>query len=104
MDNETLVIALINQHFLLTKKLDELPGSGASARPVRRMRELLEEDGFVWLDPTGEPYSESRTDMEASLSGEGQGPYTIVEVLKPVIYRKEGDQTRLLQKGVVIAE
>jgi len=80
---------------------------GAAAnfeRNLNRMFSLFEEDGYIIQDPTGESYSETRTDCEASISGRIGSSMKITRTIKPIIYQKKEGIVELLQKGIVIAE
>jgi hypothetical protein len=93
---------MANLVFELEKKLPAQGASPAVQRNMERMKSVLEEAGLLLLDPAGEPYLETRTDLEASITGSGQSPQVIMEVIKPILYTKEGAGRTLLQKGVVI--
>lgn len=62
---------------------------------------------FEMHDPVGEPYSETRSDCEASIAGESIDDLVIVQTMKPIIRRvmKEGtgESSIVIQKGVVVA-
>ena len=55
-------------------------------------------------DPSGEAYSETRTDCEASISGRMGSKLKISRTIKPIIYQRKDGNIQLIQKGVVIAE
>lgn len=73
-------------------------------RNFNRLFTLFEEDGYIIQDPTGEAYTDTRTDCEASISGRMGSKMHITRTIKPVIYHKKEDGIHLLQKAVVIAE
>ena len=73
-------------------------------RNFRRLFNIFEEDGYMMQDPTGETYSETRTDCEASISGRIGTKMKITRTIKPIIYQRKDGSMVLLQKGVVIAE
>ena len=105
---------LINQLFELEKKLeDQLDDNRALARPLERMKRLFAEDlpaqgetplGLVLHNPLGEKYADTRTDCDASVAGEGNGPLRITEVIKPIVYLRGGGHNQIVQRGVVIVE
>lgn len=100
---------IINQVFEIKHKLQEIgtehPSfSGNFDRNLNRLFSIFEEEGFIIQDPTNEPYSESRTDCEASIVGKPSSKMKISKTLKPVIYQKTGASLQLVQKGVVIVE
>ena len=73
-------------------------------RNFSRLFTIFEEDGYIIQDPTGEAYSETRTDCEASISGRMGPKMKITRTIKPIIYQKRDGSVQLLQKAVVIAE
>lgn len=97
-------IHIINQLFEMQAKLKEAGTEQPLERNFKRLFNIFEEDGYLIQDPTGEAYSETRTDCEVSLSGRLSSKMTITRTIKPIIYRKENGNLQLLQKGVVIAE
>jgi molecular chaperone GrpE (heat shock protein) len=94
---------MANQVFELERKLKQKDQSPGIVRIADRMKQVLEEAGLLVLDPTGEKFSETRTDVEATLTGSNKDNYIITEVLKPAVYQKNGAKLVLLQKAVVLA-
>ena len=96
---------MANLVFELEKKLPASVVTTGVQRNIERMKSVLEEAGLLILNPLGEVYNETRTDLEASISGTGKDALYIVEVIKPVIYEMGGDGSgrSMVQKGVVIA-
>jgi hypothetical protein len=95
---------IINQLFEMQAKVKEAGLAPGFERNFNRLFSIFEEDGFVIQDPTGEAYTESRTDCEASISGKIGSKMIISRTLKPVIYQRKDGNLQLLQKAVVIAE
>lgn len=73
-------------------------------RNLKRLFHEIEEQGFFIKNPLGEKFSESRTDIDATLMNKLGPKSTITKVLKPIIYKKDGDQLIIIQKGVAIVE
>lgn len=95
---------LLNQIFELERKAARLTDSDNVLRQVRRMKELFEEDfHLTYEDPTGQSFSETRTDVEARLAGDSAEDLVIVETLKPVIRYSPGVTSSIVQKGIVVA-
>jgi hypothetical protein len=92
---------MANLIFELEKKLAG-HDSPAVRRTFDRMKAVLDEAGILLLNPLGEPYVETRTDLEASIMASAKGPLTIVDVIKPIVYTGGGQERALLQRGVVI--
>jgi hypothetical protein len=97
-------VQIINQLFEIQHKIKETGHTAGFERNFNRLLSLFEEEGFIIQDPTNEIYSDSRTDCEASISGELASKMKITKTLKPVIYKKTGNAVQLLQKAVVIVE
>lgn len=66
------------------------------------MKDVLDEAGILILNPMGEPYQETRTDLEANITSTAKGALFVLDVIKPVLYTQEQQGRTLLQKGVVI--
>jgi hypothetical protein len=95
---------IINNLFEMQAKVKETGAPNNLERNFNRLFNLFEEDGFIIQDPTGEAYSETRTDCEASISGRVGSKMKIIRTIKPIIYQRQNDNTQLLQKAVVIVE
>ncbi len=100
--SQQLWIRMANLVFELEKKLPAQETSAGVKRNLERMKSVLEEAGLLLLNPIGEPYRETRTDLEASIIGSGQGSLVIQDVIKPILYANRDQGSSLLQKGVVI--
>lgn len=85
-------------------KLKEAGTTVNLGRNFDRLFSIYEEEGFIIQDPTGEVYTETRTDCEASISGRVGSKMKITRTIKPIIYQRRDGSVQLLQKGVVIAE
>ena len=95
---------LLNQIFELERKAARLADGENVLRQVRRMKELFEEDFHLTCeDPTGQPYSETRTDVEARIAGHSADDLFIIETLKPIIRLTHGPTSSIVQKGIVVA-
>ncbi len=96
---------LLNQIFELERKAALLSDAENVLRQVRRMKELFEEDfHLTYEDPTGQPFSETRTDVEARLAGDSAENLVIIETLKPVLrFWHNPRQSEIVQKGIVVA-
>jgi hypothetical protein len=78
------------------------------------MKDAFEELGLFYEDPMGQSYKETRTDLEATISGQGTENLEVVEVIKPIIRvsRLVNSQetggaralSRIAQKGIVVVE
>lgn len=98
--NGQLWLRMANLVFELNKKLPK--DNTQVGRVKTKMEQVLEEAGFFLYNPTGEKYAETRTDVEASISGQATTDLYITDVIKPVVYTEENGRKILLQKGIVI--
>jgi hypothetical protein len=109
------ILDLINQLFEVEKKVNSLDEQNSIGRNLEKLKSLLEAGlfnmsgsmdkiGFVYHNPLGEEYSETRTDCDATISGSNTDNLTIVEVIKPIIRYKSGPMTTIVQKAVVIVQ
>ncbi|HKB43909.1 MAG TPA: hypothetical protein VKC90_05960 [Chitinophagaceae bacterium] len=97
-------IHIINQLFEMQAKIKDGSAAQSFERNFSRLFNLFEEEGYIVQDPTGEAYSETRTDCEASISGRIGSKMKITRTIKPIIYQRKDGSVQLLQKAVVIAE
>lgn len=97
-------IYIINQVFELQMKIKDCGLATQFERNFSRMLDLFEEEGYLVQNPTGEVYTDARTDCEASISGRLSSRMKITRTIKPIIYQRKDNVAQLLQKGVVIVE
>jgi hypothetical protein len=97
---------MCNLLFEMEQKLALHPDEQTFVRLHRRMRQVTDEAGYYIHNPLGEDYSETRTDVEASIRQDIAGKtMRIRSVLKPAVYRKtDGGRALLVQRGVVIVD
>jgi len=94
---------IINQVFALDLKLKKENNDSAN-RYLDRIYREFETMGFQLVNPIGQVYRNEMTDVEANILGDLSRKSKITKVLKPVIYQVENNETKLLQKGIVIVE
>lgn len=97
-------IHIINQLFEMQAKIKEVGVTQQFERNFNRLFSIFEEEGYMIQDPTGDEYTESRTDCEASISGRINTKMKITRTIKPVIYQRKNGGMLLLQKAVVMVE
>ncbi|MCU0431212.1 MAG: hypothetical protein MUF42_14710 [Cytophagaceae bacterium] len=98
---EDQVLILVNQLSEMEKKMN-LKSDSSLQRSFQRIKTLLSDAGIVYSIPMGEAFNETRTDCEASIAGDSINQLQITEVIKPIVWRKEGSSLSLIQKGIVI--
>ena len=100
---DKLTIKLINQIFDIERKV--VAGNvDALERNIDRIKHDLSEAGIRFIDPTGEPYTDTRTDCDASIIGEASKNLVITKTVKPIIIHEGIDGLELIQKATVIVE
>lgn len=104
INTETPWLQIINQIFDMEKKLDKLESVLALERNIRRIKSQLLEMNLEYLNPIGERYNETRTDVTATISGNSAQNLVITEVIKPIIVQRVGNMQQIIQIGVVIVE
>ena len=96
-------LRLANIVFEIERAAVTLPEGGSMRRHVSRARDLLEDElGLRYTDPTGEPYAETRTDVDARIAGGNSDDLVITETLKPIIRQVDGGHQSIIQKGIVV--
>lgn len=106
------VIKSLNTLHGLRKKAGRIGDSRPLGRGLEAMERLFSKGwidpaiGFEMSDPTGEDYSETRSDCDASIAGDSVDDLVIVDTLKPIIrvVAKYGDgqSSMVIQKGAVV--
>lgn len=109
------VLDLINQVFEIEKKASAIQEQNSIKRNINKIKDLIEHEifnhdsqqnsiGFIYHNPLGEPYNETRTDCEASISGTSIDNLEVIEVIKPIIFLKHGGIKKMVQKAVIVAQ
>ncbi|TND09820.1 MAG: hypothetical protein FD123_944 [Bacteroidetes bacterium] len=102
--NQEQLLKIVNQVYDLERKTAAKEEFAGLQRNIGRIRDAFSEMGLHWASPEGEPYNDTRTDCEASIAGESSENLYISEVLKPIVWIKDGGLQYIIQKAVVIAE
>jgi hypothetical protein len=96
-----LLVAL-NQLYDMERKLALHGDAAGVGRNVQRVKEAFADGGLFYDDPMGQPFVETRTDLEASIAGAGTENLKVTEVIKPVIRYGDAAYSRVIQKGIVV--
>lgn len=101
----------INQIFEIEKKVNNLREENSITRNINKIKGMMEDEffkGFTYINPLGEDYSDTRTDCEATIAGNGTENLEIIEVIKPIIYYSYKDNEKFMkviaQPAVVIVK
>ena len=116
------ILTVLNQLYELEQKLKKQEDSDDISRNVGKMKDAFAEEGLPVLyagggqlrvcltyeDPMGQPFKETRTDLEATTAGSCTENLVVVEVFKPIIraiFRDgTGEFSKIVQKGIVTVE
>jgi len=107
---KSLLMAM-NQLYEIEQKLKQHGDPHGLQRNVSKMKDAFDAFdafGLVYEDPMGQAFKETRTDMEATISGPGTDSLVVVEVIKPIIRAVHrdgpGELSKIVQKGIVVVE
>ncbi|RIZ68887.1 MAG: hypothetical protein D0530_11210 [Methylococcales bacterium] len=102
------LLNVLNQLYELEQKIKRHGDSANLERNITRMKsafeELSSESGLFYEDPMGQPFKETRTDVDATISGTSTENLFVVEVIKPIIRVGNRKYNQVVQKGIVVVE
>lgn len=98
------VLQTLNHLYDAERKLALHGDPGGVMRNIERIKDVLADEKFFYEDPMDQPFSETRTDLEASISGEGTENLRVTEVIKPVVRYGDSHYSRVIQKGIVVVQ
>lgn len=98
------ILQTLNNLYDIERKLTMHGDPGNIARNVDKVKDAFRNEGLFYEDPLGEPFSETRTDLEASISGSRTEDLYVSEVIKPIIRFGEQEFSRVVQKGIVVVQ
>ena len=96
-------LVLMNNLCEIERKLKVHGDPGNATRNIDKIRETVRESLNVFYeDPIGEPFRDTRTDLEATISGDTTDNLVVAEVIKPIIRVGKSEYTQIVQKGIVV--
>ena len=98
------VLGVLNNLCDIEKKIDINGDSANIKRNIERIKDLFENEKIFFENPLGQSFSETRTDLEATITGEGTENLHVVEVIKPIIRVGDKSFSRVVQKGIVVVQ
>jgi hypothetical protein len=98
------VLQVLNNLCDIERKLSIHGDPGNAKRNIERIKETFENERVFYEDPMGQSFSETRTDLDATITGEGSDNLKVVEVIKPIIRVGDKNFSRVVQKGIVIVQ
>jgi hypothetical protein len=97
-------LQMLNNLYEIERKLIVHGDPGNVGRNVEKMKDALRNEGLFYEDPLGQPFRETRTDLEVNISGQGTENLVVTEVIKPIIRVSKDEFSRVVQKGIVVLE
>ncbi|KAB0265538.1 hypothetical protein FEZ63_17860 [Microvirga brassicacearum] len=97
-------LSILNHLYEIEKKLALHGDPGNASRNVEKIKDAFREEGVFYEDPSGQPFKETRTDLDATISGQSTENLVVAEVIKPVIRAGLTELSRVVQKGIVVVQ
>lgn len=97
-------LTVLNQLYEVERKLALHGDPGNALRNVGKLKDALTGEGLFYEDPLGQEFKETRTDLDATISGSGTENLVVVEVIKPIIRAGDAAFSKVVQKGIVVVE
>lgn len=94
----------MNNIYDIERKLTIHGDNGNATRNVEKIKEAFSEINYFYEDPLGQEFKETRTDLEATISGTSTDNLVVVEVIKPIVRYGDSKYSKVVQKGIVIVE
>ena len=98
------ILQVLNNVCDIERKLSIHGDPGNVRRNIEKIKDTFESEKIFYEDPFGQRFSETRTDLEASITGTGTENLHVVEVIKPIIRVGNKQFSRVIQKGIVVVE
>ena len=99
------VLTVLNHLYEIERKLALHGDPGNATRNVERIKEAIQvELNLFFEDPMGQQMRDTRTDLEANISGSSTSNLVVTEVIKPIIRFGKPEFSNIVQKGIVIVE
>ena len=97
-------LVLLNNLYEVERKLSLYGDTGNASRNVEKMKDVIRSEGLFYEDPLGQIFKETRTDLDATISGTGTDNLFVTEVIKPIIRFSDGTFSKVVQKGIVVVQ
>ncbi len=105
------VITILNQIYEIERKTQKKECYEKIRRNLDKIKDVFTYDlspdnEIFYEDPYGQPYSDSRVDLEANIAGtEHTENLYVIDVIKPIIRIKTKQHTsKVIQKGIVTVQ
>lgn len=97
-------LQILNSLYEIDRKLARYGDAANIARNVQKIRDSLGEQGLFYEDPMGQRFRETRSDLDATISGDRTENLVVVDVIKPIIRGGSAEFSRVIQKGIVVVQ
>ena len=97
-------LVLLNNLYEVERKLAFHGDPGNASRNVEKMKDVIRVEGLIYEDPMGQIFKETRTDLDATISGTSTENLVVIEVIKPIIRFLDGSFSKVVQKGIVVVQ
>ena len=104
LDVPKWALLLLNNVYEIERKLSLHGDPGNAKRNIEKIKDALFAERLFYEDPLGQAFKETRTDLEATISGESVENLVVVEVIKPIIRWGGQELSRVVQKGIVVVQ
>lgn len=98
------ILNTLNNVYEIERKLALHGDAGNATRNIDKIKDTFAEQGVFYEDPMGQEFKETRTDLDATISGPGIDNLFVAEVIKPIIRAGEAAFSKVVQKGIVVVE
>lgn len=98
------MFSILNNLFEIEKKVKLHGDAGNILRNIEKIKDALSDLGYVYEDPTGQSFNQTRTDVDATITGAGVENLVIIDVIKPIVRLSSKGVSAIIQKGIVIVE
>lgn len=98
------MLGILNNICDIEKKLEINGDSSNVRRNIERIKELFAGENYFYENPLGQNFAETRTDLDATITGLGTENLYVVEVIKPIIRHGEYKLSFVVQKGIVVVQ
>ena len=99
------IINVTNQTWEIEHKISQFENLESIKKNVEKLKtSLFDYVGIEYEDPIGQPYNETRTDCNASISGSTTNDLVVIETLKPIIRYYDRNRYEVVQQAIVIVK
>ena len=98
------LLVILNNLYEIERKMIIRGDTQGITRNIEKIKDALADQQLYYEDPFGQSFDETRTDLDASISGVQTENLVVVEVIKPIIRFGAPELSTVIQKGIVIVQ